>query len=373
MLQLRVGLFCVLPIGVLAATASAQDFGTAELSVGGYVQVDGGGRKNAVPDVNSVSYSASAENESLGDINKATGEAEASATRALKVGPALKPLREFPGNVHARAYGDVFGDQFKEDYDRNPTSFNRGRIKSVIATAGASLQYGQTWIVSADASDAVKNTPIPLDIRVVWAVNGSTSSTTAGESFDTGVGIVSFSMNSGRGVSTFTARTFDGEIVTTYSGFDDRASDALEDSGGRATNPNDSSPYTAKSFEYLAYPNNRFVFNLSASAGASMSANVNNDWVVTGGGLAYLDPIVRVHPSYPYLDQLELIVDDGYYIDVQELYNPLAGTPFEPIGVSLINAPYNTVPIPEPHTWVLLLGGVGLILARARHRASTAH
>jgi hypothetical protein len=362
MMPIRASWLVVLQFGLLASTANAAGLGVTQLTVQAEVIMDGSltGRVYDTGTDVGPGMNASVADQSLGD-NMASAQAAASATRAVRVGGGSKPVSEFPGTVHALASADIDAKSMRESYNRNPAFFNRGASQGAITFGRARLQYSQIWITGPDAPDLVKNTPIPLEIRVMWTVGGSFSDTAT----DTGGGTVLFSLSNGQGHNTFIARSENGSVFS-YSDFDDAASDALEGSGGFG-NLRDPGDYKAIPFEFLAFPNTSLLFTMSAEAGASVSANVTNDWFVSGGGMAFIDPIVRVDPSYPYLDQLQLIVDDGYYIDTQTLYNPLAGTPFETIGVSLINAPYNAAPIPEPHSWVLLLGGVALILARARH------
>jgi hypothetical protein len=368
---MRARWFVVFPASLLVISTNAEELTATTLGAGTETIVDGSLTRRIVQGGFDNGSQASSRhfNASESQYNPANASARASATRALRAGAPPAVIHELPGSASADATAAVFAGKLAEDYANNPSSFNQGRSLGALAVASASVQYSQAWNLAQTAPDEAKQAPIPLEIRVVWSVYGSTGDV-SGTLIDTGGGTVGLTMASGQqGYSTFVARTTQGNIQLVYSGFSEHAEDALENSGGSGL----SSEYTGKPFTFIHYPNTPLTFTMVAEAGAAVNANVNNDWAAFGSGGAYIDPIVRVDPSYPYLDQLEWVVSDGYYIDVQELHNPLAGTPFEPIGVSLINAPYNTVPIPEPHTWVLILGGVGLILARARFRLSAAH
>lgn len=285
------------------------------------------------------------------------GDALATADPVVRMPGSRVDSRkvEIPARVFAEAFAGIDMAQSRQDCGAGQCGGGYDPSGFISAYGLASVGYDMTFIVPPNAPAEAYSTPIPLTFWAMWSVSASGQ---AGGAF------ANLAVGS---LFNFWARAdSDGPMVTSFTGIgddglDDAAYDALNASGGQMDWRNLQGSQI-QPFTYSIYPNSSLRILVSVNAGASASAGSFNNWdSETSNASAFMDPVIRVDPSYAYLEYLEIEWSEGLYVDLDELSNPYAGTPYESIGVALLNAPYNDGAfVDEPSPSILLLAGLGL-------------
>lgn len=354
----RILLSCLVATGVLLpiAKAWAIDMYTAtEVRDGYFIEADSDERESRS---SLIGYGLE------GDFSE--GEALATADPAVRMPGSRTDLSkvEVPARVFALASSVIDMAQSREDCGAGKCWGGYNPWGSIQASAYANASYDMTFILAPDAPAEAYSTPIPLTFWAMWSVNGS-GQMGGGYAGLTVANLFSFSASANSDGTMETSFTGTGD-----EGLDDAARNALMNSGGQMQ-WEDLRGSQIQPFTYSIHPNSSWTILAAVNAGASVSASQYNNWnAEVSSASAFMDPVIRVDPSYAYLEYLEIEWSEGLYVDLDELSNPYAGTPYESIGVALLNAPYNDGAfVDEPSPSILLLAGLGLAGLVMRRKA----